>query len=92
MEKKCHIVGQIEVVPSLQYISCLRVTISQALPVLKVSMTFFLDTFENNSKFYNSENVYASISNGVVYSLYHSETKNIIFKDQPTAPPGLEHQ
>ena len=87
--KKCDILGQIEVVPSLHYISCLRVKIPQALPVLKVSMTFFLDTFENNSRLYNSENEYASISNGIIYSLFHPDIKNIIFKDQPTAPPGF---
>ena len=87
--KKCDIVGQIEVVPSVQFLSCLRVKIPQSLPVLKVSMTFYIDTFDNNSKFYNSENLFASISGGVVYSVYHPAIKNIMFKDQSTAPPGL---
>ena len=87
--KKCDIVGQIEVVPSVHFLSCLRVKIPQSLPVLKVSMTFYIDTFDNNSRFYNSENLFASISSGVAYSVYHPDIKNIMFKDQSTAPPGL---
>ena len=52
-------------------------------------MTFYIDTFDNNSRFYNSENLFASISSGVAYSVYHPDIKNIMFKDQSTAPPGL---
>ena len=39
---------------------------------------------------YNSRNDLTPISSGVVYALYRQDIKNIIFKHDQTAPPGVQ--
>ena len=54
--KKCAQFGTITVVPSLECLSCLRLNFSQDKPLNKVSMTFYVDSFETDNTNYNSTN------------------------------------
>ena len=73
--KKCTQFGTITVVPSFEYLSCSRLNFSHDKPLNKVSMTFYVDSFETDKTNYNSANSWATKSTGVVYCMYHSNAK-----------------
>ena len=88
--KRCAIVATVKIVPSTEYLVCLRLKFSWNLGIFKVSLTFYIDSFKSSNKFYNSKNYLTPISSGVVYALYHQDIKNITFKQLQTAPPGFQ--
>ena len=87
---RCAKLATIEVVPSIDHVACLRIKFPGNVAIFKVSMTFYIDTFQSINIHYNSRNDLTPISSGVVYAVYHQDIKNIIFKHDQTAPPGVQ--
>ena len=92
MGKRCANLATFEVVPSVEYIVCLRVKFPKNLAISKVSMTFHIDSFEAEScsLYYNSKNKLTPISIWVVYAIYYQDIKNVTLKHQQTAPPRVQ--
>ena len=84
----CEIVADIRVILVFGYLSCLRIKFPSHTMIDKVSMTFYIDSFENEMTHYNSGNKWVTQSSGIKYSILYSDAKNVESINQPTAPPG----
>ena len=85
----CETLADITIVPSFDYLLCLRLKYSDSDVIDKVSMTFYVDSFANEDFIeYNSANIWAMKSSGVAYSIYYANIDNIPYGPKPSAPPG----
>ena len=85
---ECDTVADIRVILVFGYLSCLRIKFPSDIMIDKVSMTFYIDSFENEMTHYNSGNKWVTQSSGIKYSILYSDAKNVDSVNQPTAPPG----
>ena len=86
---KCENFIKITKVLSFGHLLCLRIKFPKEILASKISMTFYIDSFENDMMEYNSENKWASKSLGIGYSILYSDAKNVPSVTQPSAPPGV---
>ena len=85
----CETIADIRVILVFGYLSCLRIKFPSDMLIDKVSMTFYIDSFENEMTHYNSGNKWVTQSSGIRYSILYSDAKNVDSVNQPTAPPGV---
>ena len=82
----CETLADITIVPSFDYLLCLRLKFSDSDVIDKVSMTFYVDSFANED--FIEYNIWAMKSSGVAYSIYYANIDNIPYGPKPSAPPG----
>ena len=85
---KCETIARINVILVFGYLSCLRIKFPKDVAIDKVSMTFYIDSFENDMREYNNVNKWVTQSSGIKYTILYTDAKNIDAINQPTAPPG----
>ena len=74
-------------VPSTEYFSCLIVSLPAEEKITKVTMTFYIDSFETSSA-YRSTNFWAYKSTGVAYYVFSPSDKVFPRIQESKAPPG----
>ena len=80
---KCETVADIRVILVFGYLSCLRIKFPGDIMIDKVSITFYIDSFENEMTHYNSGNKWVTQSSGVKYSILYSRCEEYGI-NQPT--------
>ena len=86
---KCETLINVTKVLSFGHLVCLRIHFPRDILASKVTMTFYIDSFENDMTEYNSASRWASKSSGVEYSILYSHAKNVPSDTQSSAPPGM---
>ena len=77
----------VKVVPSTEYFSCLIVNLTAEEKITKVTVTFYIDSFETSSE-YRSTNFWAYKSTGVAYYVFSPNDKVFPSIQDSKAPPG----
>ena len=77
----------VKVVPSAEYFSCLIVSLPAEEKITKVTMTFYVDSFETSSA-YRSTNFWVYKSTGVAYYVFSPSDKVFPRIQESKAPPG----
>ena len=86
----CNEVGTVSIRPSLEHLVCLKRTIPPVTLIYRISMTFYIDSFETDHSEYNSKHFEAATSSGVKYTFCDTDTDcGSTYAYSPVAPPGF---
>ena len=88
MGLNCENVGKIEIIPSWDYLVCLRFTTPKETKMEELSMTFYIDSCDECHEEYNSRNKNVKLSSGVAFSLLETDFEFGSSSPELTAPPG----
>ena len=86
----CNGAGTVTIRPSLEHLLFLKWTIPPVTLIYRISMTFYIDSFETDHSEYNSKYFEAATSSGVKYTFCDTDTDcEITYTSGPVAPPGF---
>ena len=79
--QNCDGMAEIRVVPSPEYVACIKLEFRQMVKVLRVSMSFYVDMLdEGDELLYNSGNKFGSTSSGVAFTVYNPGVKYVVYE------------